>query len=115
MKYVTRKSEAKKLEEHSVSVFSEYQLPFNNFAVGVSEIKARYPQTGFDIDSEINQAWYVIKGSGKLGLAEQEVTVNEGDLIAVPRATKFFIDGQLTLVVVSNPPWSEKQHQHIEE
>ncbi|MEK7628582.1 MAG: cupin domain-containing protein [Patescibacteria group bacterium] len=115
MKYLIRKNEVVTSGEHGVSKFSEYNLPFNHFSTGVSEIHGRYPTTGFDVDTEIEAAWFVVAGTGTIFVGDREHLVAEGDMVFVPPNEKFWIAGNhLKLVVTSSPPWNAEQHKHID-
>lgn len=115
MKLVVKKSEAKILDEHGVSKFAEYDLPFNRFSTGISQINGKYPQSGFDVDTKVEASWYVLSGSGEIYLAGEVYKVEEGDMIFVPKGEKFWIKGNnLKLVVTSSPPWEPSQHKHLE-
>lgn len=115
MKYVVKKYEAKIIRENNVSTFYEYNLPFKNASVGVSEINGRYPETGFDIDEQVEGSWYVESGKGIVWVSGQEYTVEQGDVILIPANEKFYIVGEnLRLVVASSPLWFSEQHKHLE-
>lgn len=113
-KRIARADDVSKTAEHGVSLFSEYDLPFSTFAVGVSEINGRYPQAGFDVDDDVEQVWYVIEGSALITLGEDQTEIGAGDMLLVARGTPYVIDGTVKLVVVSGPPWRAEQHRHVE-
>ncbi|HEX7963332.1 MAG TPA: hypothetical protein VF466_01950 [Candidatus Saccharimonadales bacterium] len=113
-KRIVRADDANKIAEHGVSLFSEYDLPFSTFAVGVSEINGRYPQAGFDVDDDVEQVWYVVEGSARITLGEDQTEIGTGDMLLVARGTPYIIDGTVKLVVASGPPWHAEQHRHIE-
>lgn len=116
MKHHSPKSEARKVKEHKVSAFYEYDLPFNKLAVGVSEIDGRYPQNGFVVDEKVEQVWYVESGSGTVFVGDDLMHMKKGDLIYIPKKKKYWIQGNyLKIVVSSSPPWSKTQHKQVEE
>ncbi|OGK17700.1 hypothetical protein A2866_05965 [Candidatus Roizmanbacteria bacterium RIFCSPHIGHO2_01_FULL_39_8] len=114
MKLLIKKSEIKRIQEHPGSTFHEYNLPFQNVSVGVSEISGRYPHSGFDVDQEVEQVWYIEQGKGRVWLLNSFYELSEGDMVLIPKGEKYWIEGtNLKLVVVSSPPWFPKQHTHI--
>lgn len=116
MKLIVKKGEVKILDEYGVSKFSEYNLPFNTFSTGVSEITGRYPNNGFDVDEGLEATCYVVSGSGKIWLDDQIYDIAEGDMVFVPKGKKYWINGNnLKLVVISSPPWTPEQHKHLNE
>ena len=116
MKLFASKTSAKKISENSASVFHEYDLPFNKLSTGVSEINGRYPETGFDVDTEVEAVWYIVSGTGSIFVAGELYELTAGDMVMIPAGEKYWIEGkQLQLVVSSSPPWTPQQHQHREE
>ena len=114
MKYVIKKLEAKILEEHGISRFTEYASPISTLTTGVSEIHGKYPASGFDVDEDVDASWYVVSGTGRIFVGDEVHKVAEGDIIFVPRGDKFWIEGDaLKLVVTSCPPWNPAQHKHV--
>jgi mannose-6-phosphate isomerase-like protein (cupin superfamily) len=114
MKYVAKKSEARPVQEAS-SVFYEYTLPAEKVCIGVSVISGRYPETGFEVDEQVEGCWYVESGSGVIGIGGREYALEPGDVVSVPMNEKFYIQGtNLRLIVASSPPWTREQHKHIE-
>ena len=115
MVFFIKKTEAHKSSEHDVSQFTEYPFNWEQFSTGVSEIHGRYPEHGFDVDTEVTASWYVASGEGQICLDEQTFTVSAGDMLYVPQNTKFWIEGEaLKLVVTSSPPWTPEQHKHLD-
>lgn len=114
--YHIKRSQAKQTSEHGVSSFFEYDLSFQNLAMGISLINGRYPQSGFDVDEGVEQVWYVVSGQGTMQIGASSFDVEEGSMVRVPKREKFWIDGKnLKLVVASSPPWRAEQHKHVEE
>lgn len=111
---VAKATDAKKIQELDISEFSEYPLSFTNMSVGVSEIHGRYPASGFEVDTRIEQVWYVESGQGILVTETKEYSVATGDMIRIPVGEKYAIEtDRLRLVVSSTPPWGSEQHQHV--
>lgn len=116
MKYVIKKSEVFTSQENGTSRFHEYQFPFKNASLGVSEINGRYPTKGYDVDEKVEASWYVEHGKATIFIAGQTYNLEAGDMIYVPAGEKFWIEGEnLRLVVCSSPMWTPEQHKHIED
>ena len=114
MDYVLKASQAVTMQGDHVSRFFEYQFDFQRASLGVSEINGRYPAAGYDIDSEVEQIWYVENGSGIIWIGGSEHAVKHGDMIHIPPGDKFWIQGaELRLIVASGPPWFPDQHKHV--
>ena len=114
MKYIVKKSEVTPVNEDN-SQFYEYDFSNRTISVGVSEINGRYPKSGFEVDEEIEAYWYVASGAGTIWICGSEHLVEEGDMIAVPKGEKYWVNGDhLRLVVCGTPVWNESQHKHFE-
>ena len=109
-----KKSETTQESEHGISTFTEYKLPPTTFCLGVSEISGRYPQSGTDADTEVEQIWYVEKGSGVVEVSGVQFELAEGDMLHIDKGEKFVIDGNLKLLVASSPIWTPEQHKHFD-
>ncbi len=113
--YVIKRSEVVTTQEDGVSHFHEYRFDFKNASLGISEINGRYPKSGFDIDEQAEQSWYVESGQGVVWAGGQGHQIEKGDMVHLDPGEKYWIRGQhLRLVVASSPPWSEAQHKHLE-
>jgi len=95
MKLLVKKDEVNVIQENPVSKFFEYGLSFNKLSVGVSEINGRYPEKGYDVDSEVEAVWYVESGSGQINIMQEVYDVEPGDMIMIPKGEKFWIDGKI--------------------
>lgn len=112
---LVKKHEAKKITEYPTSMFTEYALPFQQLALGVSEIHGRYPEHGCDVDTGVEQIWYVESGDGVICVENKEYTVSSGDMLLIAKNEKYWIKSEsLKLVVASSPPWYPTQHTHRE-
>lgn len=109
-----KKAETIKTSEHSVSEFTEYPFESGNLSLGLSKINGEYPETGFDVDMQIEQIWYVLEGQGRVQTQGKEFQLATGDMIYLDKGERYIIEGSLTLVVASSPSWTEEQHLHGE-
>ncbi|MGH4015017.1 MAG: hypothetical protein ACRDSL_14085 [Pseudonocardiaceae bacterium] len=59
--------------------------------------------------TECDFVYYVTRGSGTFRIAGEEEDVSLGDLVVVPAGTAFTYRGDMTLLLIATPPWSEEQ------
>lgn len=114
MNIFIKKNHARKTQEENGSSFDEYDLPWKNLAVGISEVNGRYPkESGLDSDEGVEQVWYVQLGEGSIYIQDELIHIEQGDMLLVPKGEKYWIEGMhLKLVVSSSPPWYPEQHMH---
>lgn len=114
MQYVIKKSQVVTTQDVGTSRFHEYHFQFKNASLGVSEINGRYPESGYDVDEQVEQSWYVESGGGSVWAGDQEWPIEQGDMVHLPPGEKYWIRGdRLRLVVASSPEWFEAQHKHV--
>ncbi len=114
MKSIFKKSDAKKISENKAAIFFEYTLPFKNASLGVSVINGNYPETGYEVDEQVEGNWYVEEGAGTVWIENESFRIEKGDVVNVPPRARFRIRGEnLKLIVSSSPPWFPEQHKHV--
>jgi mannose-6-phosphate isomerase-like protein (cupin superfamily) len=115
MGVVIKRNERQTVFEHGVSAFHAYPLNSTNLSMGISEINGRYPQSGHDSDTAIEQVWFVESGQALISLNGVEQSLSSGDMVLVKAGDTYWIDGKsLRLIVASCPPWTVEQHRHID-
>lgn len=60
----------------------------------------------FGLDQESDITYYVLEGEGKFFIEDDEIEVTTGDLIFIPKNTKYKDSGQLTLLAISVPKFN---------
>jgi mannose-6-phosphate isomerase-like protein (cupin superfamily) len=115
MNLLTKASQAIPTQSKNDSYVVEYNLPLDSMELIVSHINGSYPEEGgFDIDETVDQIWYVESGKGTVFIQETEYTLEQGDMILIPKNEKYWIKGDhLKLIVASNPKWHAGQHKHL--
>ncbi|MFA5174509.1 MAG: cupin domain-containing protein [Candidatus Pacearchaeota archaeon] len=60
-------------------------------------------QQKFGLNSESDLAYFVLEGEGKFFVEDKEFYAKKGDLVYIPKNTKYKDSGNLTLLAVSSP------------
>jgi mannose-6-phosphate isomerase-like protein (cupin superfamily) len=92
------------IEENDLGVIKVQNL-FNNLdyeKFSVAKVKIIGEQK-FGSDPNSDLAYFVLEGEGKFFIEDKEFSVKKGDLIFIPKNTKYKDSGQLTLLAVSSP------------
>lgn len=63
--------------------------------------------------TECDFVYYVTRGSGTFRIGGEEEGASAGDLVVVPAGTAFTYRGDMTLLLISTPPWSEEQEEDL--
>jgi mannose-6-phosphate isomerase-like protein (cupin superfamily) len=57
--------------------------------------------------------YYVIDGEGSFFLDREEIEVESGDLVVAEPETKVYYLGDMEILLISHPPWSQEQEVHV--
>jgi len=57
--------------------------------------------------------YYILEGSGKWIIEDEEFEVEAKDVVIVPPGKRFYFKGNLKQVCVTTPAWDEEYEKHI--
>jgi len=57
----------------------------------------------YGLDKESDTAYYILSGKGKFFIEDKEVEVKQGDLLFIPKNTKYKDEGNMKLLAISVP------------
>jgi mannose-6-phosphate isomerase-like protein (cupin superfamily) len=80
----------------------------SNFDAVVSEVDGHHPSGSVRkkiVNEKSQKAYYVLEGSGKIFVGEEELDVREGELVNVPRETPHALEGSFRALIVTSPPF----------
>lgn len=67
----------------------------------------------FGLNPESDVVYYVLDGNGEFYLEDEIVSVKKGDLVFIPKNTKYKDSGQLTLLSISAPKFDSSKRVHF--
>lgn len=81
--------------------------------ISIAEIKLQGDQKyGFDKKSDI--FYYILDGEGKFFTEDEIINVTIGDLIYIPKNTKYKDEGNLRLLAISCPKFNSSNHVYLD-
>lgn len=86
---------------------------FSNGEIGIAEAEVEDAELHYH--EEMEEIYYVVEGEGKMVLDEEEMDLEEGDLIYIPSEVQHRAWGGFKVLVISKPPWSERDHHLVME
>jgi mannose-6-phosphate isomerase-like protein (cupin superfamily) len=110
---IIHKDQTEKVSNNGNCIVFEYPLGDKDINGAVVELKGRYPEKGRVVNLKCKELGYIIKGSGKIVIDDQEVLLNEGDLVLIEPGEKFFWDGDFVMFVPCTPAWYHEQHKEV--
>lgn len=91
----------------------EYPIGDQSISFAIIELKGKYPDNGFAVNTKCKELVYVMKGKGKLVVGEKVIKLKKGDLVLLYPEERFYWQGTLTLLMPCTPAWYLKQHKII--
>lgn len=77
-------------------------------------ITGRNPVTGFLLEHDCQFFIYVTKGQGKVITNDEVIEVTVGDVVFVPKETKFAMEGDFEYVTAGTPAFYPEQAEEVE-
>lgn len=108
------KEEAKTIKVSDACIAVEYPLEDKDINATTIEIKGRYPDKGRTVNLECKELAYVIKGSGKIVVEEQEYILEKDSVVLIDPGEKFYWEGDMTLFMPCTPAWRPEQHKEVD-
>lgn len=90
---------------------------FLNKDVGVSyqTLKMRSPRAGQHLNKETNEIYFILEGTAKFVIGDDEYDVSEKDVVAVEAGIAHYIETEdLTYLTITQPDWNVEQYEHVE-
>jgi len=79
---------------------------YKKLSVAIVEIVG---EQKFGLDQESDTIYYVLDGTGKFFIENNEFDVKEGDLIFIPKNTKYKDSGDLQLLAIATPKFDRSK------
>ena len=103
----------KKIETEEAQIW-DYLI---NKDIGISyqELTMRGPISGRYLNKECHEIYYVIKGSAKFFVGEDEYSVGEKDVVVVkPNIAHYIETEELQYITITRPDWYEEQYEQVD-
>ena len=85
----------------------EYPLNQSNINIALVNIHGRYPETGYAMNTDVDELLFIQQGAGNLTTIDGDQTpFTEGDAVLVPKGDKYYFDGDFTAVIACNPTFT---------
>ncbi|MBU1199496.1 MAG: AraC family ligand binding domain-containing protein [Nanoarchaeota archaeon] len=85
---------------------------YEKFSVAVVKIVG---EQKFGLDKESDTSYYILDGEGKFFIEDKEFSVKKGDLVFIPKNTKYKDSGQMTLLAFSSPKFDRDKRVRFDE
>lgn len=114
MNYIIKKSQDITTQDYSYIKVKQLlnQEDIDNLSVAIVEINGKNKKI---INKRGDAIYYVLKGSGFFDINGQKNSVEQGDLIFIPKGTEYFDSGKLTMLCINNPRYDSKLIEYLEE
>ena len=106
-----RKNQTKKIKNNNNCLAIEYPLKNKKISGAIIKLNGRYPNEGRICNLKCSELFYVIDGSGFIGIEGKKNKISKGDLIFIELKEKYFWKGKMEMFVASVPAWNLKQQK----
>jgi mannose-6-phosphate isomerase-like protein (cupin superfamily) len=112
---IIKKNQAHKAENASTCTVWEYEYPSDSSSFGTALISGRYPEQGRVLNTECEEIYFVISGSGIVHTSKGDFEVNQGDLFFFEKNQPYWVDGEdLYIALFNTPKWRMDQHRIVD-
>lgn len=84
---------------------------YDKFSVAKVEIIG---EQKFGLDTESDLAYYILEGKGRFYIENEVFEVEKGDLVFIPKNTKYKDEGNLILLAVAVPKFDRSKRRRFE-
>lgn len=96
-------------------IIYKYPTPTKELDFSMMLIKGRHPETGFLLEHDCQFFIYVTKGQGKVVTDSDTIEVTVGDIVFVPKETKFAMEGDFEYLTAGTPAFYPEQAEEVKE
>ncbi|MDD3007099.1 MAG: cupin domain-containing protein [Candidatus Pacebacteria bacterium] len=111
---IIRKNQAKFFKNSEVCDVFEYDSGHTDLGGAVVEVRGRYPDSGWVMNSECREMAYILKGKGLISVEGVERDFAAGNLILIEAGEKYFWEGNFSAFLFSVPAWSVGQYKTVD-
>lgn len=109
-----KKEQAREKQNSKDCTVWEYEYPSENFSLASALINGRYPEENKVANTECEEIYYVISGSGTIHSDKGDFVINQGDLYHFEKNEVYWIEGNdLFIVLVNAPKWTVEQYREV--
>lgn len=110
---IVKKKDRKRHENSATSIAYEYTFKDKDINVAVVEIRGRYPEEGFVLNEEVKEMFFVNFGIGTIVVDQITYELEKGDMFLILPKQKYFLKGDMDLIVSCTPSWNPRQYKNI--
>lgn len=88
----------------------------SNLDSAICEVDGYHPaDTGRKkiLNNNSQKAYYILEGSGKIFLGDEEIEVSEGEFVNVPEKTAHALEGSFKALIITSPPFDPEDERHV--
>ena len=111
---IIHKEGTKQFKNSDACTATEYPIGDKDINGAVVDLNGRYPDKGRVVNLKCKELAYVIEGTGKVVVENEEVKLQKGDLVLIEAGERYFFEGDLKMFVPCVPAWYPEQHKEVE-
>lgn len=109
-----KKKDAPQFKNSPSCVATEYDFKDEkDFNIAGISLNGRYPEKGYALNLISKELIYVRSGSGSVYVNSQASALAPGDAALIQPNEKYYLEGNLELIISSSPAWHPEQHKNV--
>ena len=110
---ITHKKQAKVIKISKTATAYEYPIMDTSIHGVVIGINGRYPEKGRVVNEKVVELGFVLEGSGKIVIEDDEISFKKDDQILIKPNQKYYWNAKATLFMPCTPAWYSEQHKQL--
>lgn len=106
--------QTEKFKNSELCIATEYEFKDKDIDLSTAEIKGRYPESGYCVNTKVKEMIFVISGGGRICTENETIIFKKGDSILIDKGEKYFWDAVCEVVMACTPAWTPEQHKVVE-
>ncbi len=110
---IRKKQSVLEVNTENVKIF-DYRLPSNDVGFSYQELNGRVPESGEGRNTECDEWYFVVAGTGESVVDGIRESIEPGDLVYIPKnKSSYLIASSLKIITVTKPNWEQEQYQEV--
>lgn len=96
-------------------IIYKYPTPTKDMDIAKMVVDGRHPEDKdtYIIEHDCSFVMYILEGNGKIFLDDEIFEVSAGDVVFVPKETRFAVEGKFEYITVDTPAFFPEQSEEV--
>lgn len=101
-------------ENSPVCSVDDYPLEMKDIGAAIISLNGRYPEEGRAINHETKEILFVLEGTGKIVIEDEEFELKKECIAAIEPGERYYLEGDnMKSYVINTPEFDPSQHKYV--